>query len=144
MPSQGCGWYHLGAPEVRVRAVQVIKNAEDAEALVELKVMEVVRLVGGEEWEVVARVRVDGVHRDEGAPQPQCGHMRTENKGPGKNGQQVRHNVFQRMAIDGREGNRGSPFVMLLVNVFVYLLMVQHPVRVKKSDLLDDQKEHKF
>ena len=90
--------------------------------------------------------------------------MRTENKGPGKNGQQVRHNVFQRMAIDGRKGNRGSPFVMLLVNVFVYLvqgvkaetvflivlllishlLMVQHPVRVKKSDLLDDQKEHKF
>ena len=91
--------------------------------------------------------------------------MRTENKGPGKNGQQVRHNVFQRMTIDGREGNRGSPFVMLLVNVFVYLvqgiknlkqyqssllfylshlLMVQHPVRVKKSDLLDDQKEHKF
>ena len=48
--------------------------------------------------------------------------MRTENKGPGKNGQQVRHNVFQRMAIDGREGNRGSPFVMLLVNVFVYLV----------------------
>ena len=70
MLSQGSGWYHLGAPEVRVRAVQVIKNAEDAEALVELKVMEVVRLVGGEEWEVVARVRVDGVHRDEGAPQP--------------------------------------------------------------------------
>ena len=70
MPSQGCGWYHLGAPEVRVRAVQVIKNAEDAEALVELKVMKVVRLVGGEEWEVVARVCVDGVHRDEGAPQP--------------------------------------------------------------------------
>ena len=55
---------------MRVRAVQVIKNAEDAEALVELEVMEVVRLVGGEEWEVVARVRVDGVHRDEGAPQP--------------------------------------------------------------------------
>ena len=48
--------------------------------------------------------------------------MRTENKGPGKNGQQVRHNVFQRMAIDGREGNRGSPFVMLLVNVLVYLV----------------------
>ena len=48
--------------------------------------------------------------------------MRTENKGPGKNGQQVRHNVFQRMAIDGRKGNRGSPFVMLLVNVFVYLV----------------------
>ena len=24
------------------------------------------------------------------------------------------------------------------------LLMVQHPVRVEKSDLLDDQKEHKF
>ena len=70
MLSQGSGWYHLGAPEVRVRAMQVIKNAEDAEALVELKVMEVVRLVGGEEWEVVARVRVDGVHRDEGAPQP--------------------------------------------------------------------------
>ena len=73
MLSQGSDWYHLGTPEVRVRAVQVIKDAEDAEALVELKMMEVVRLVRGEEWKMVVWVRVDGVHRHEGAPQP---HLR--------------------------------------------------------------------
>ena len=61
---------HLGISEERVRAVQVIKDAEDAEALVELEMVEVVRLVGGEEWKVEAGVRVDAVHGDEGAPQP--------------------------------------------------------------------------
>ena len=59
---------YLAPPEKRVCAVKVIKDAEDAEALVELKVVVVVRLVGGEEWKVVVWVRVDGVQGDEGAP----------------------------------------------------------------------------
>lgn len=53
--------------------MQVIKDAEDAEALVKLEMVVVVRLVGREEWKVVVGVRIDGVHGDEGTPQP---HLR--------------------------------------------------------------------
>ena len=57
--------------------MKVVKDAEDAEALVEIEVVEVVRLVGGEERKVVVGVRVDAVHGDEGAPQP---HLREKHK----------------------------------------------------------------
>jgi len=48
------------------------------------------------------------------------------------------------MAVDGGEGHRGRPLVVLFVDVLVDPLMMQHPVRVKETNLFDDEKDDEF
>ena len=65
---------YLVAPEERVRPVQVVQDSEDAVALVELEVVEVVGLGRREEWEVVAGVGVQRGQEGEAVPQPSWKH----------------------------------------------------------------------
>jgi hypothetical protein len=61
---------HLVAPEEDVGAVEVVENAEDAVALVELEVVEVVRFRRGKEREVVAGVSIQRRQQGQAVPKP--------------------------------------------------------------------------
>ena len=60
----------LHSPELDVGAVEVVQQADHAEALIELKMVIVVELGRGEERQVVAGVGVDGGDETEAVPGP--------------------------------------------------------------------------
>ena len=103
-----------------LRAVQVIADSVNAEAFSEPVVVIIMaprRL--GRQWQVVATVGdacADGYYNH---PQPNCYHVTGHDCGTGHCWQDVDKHVFYGMAICGGQGERGRPFVVLLVNVFV-------------------------
>lgn len=58
------------SPKLRICSVNVVKNSQNAEILIELQVVEVVRFRTREEREMVARVGVERRHKRNGEPAP--------------------------------------------------------------------------
>lgn len=80
------------------------------------------RLRRREEGQMVARVGVERGQDGQGEPEPGRGHVRAHDQHAQERGQQVREDVFQRVAIDGGHGDGGRPLVVLLVDVLVQVL----------------------
>ena len=59
--------------------------------------------------------------------------MRTHDQGSEDDGAQVGYKVFQRMRIYCNNANRGSPFMMDLVNVTVNTRMMEQPGKIFKD-----------
>ena len=116
-------------PELSVGSVQVVEDAQHAVALVELEVVVVVRLGRHHERQVVAAVVVQRHHDDAAQPQPRRGQVRIQQDDADRRRQQVGHQVFQRVAVNGHERHRRRPLVVLLVDVLVDHRMVEHPIR---------------
>ena len=84
-----------------------------------LEVMEVVRLGGREEGQVVARVRGQGVGRHEAEPQPHRGEVGAHEEGAQGGRGEVAQEMLHGVAVHGGKGDGGRPLVVLLVDVFV-------------------------
>ena len=56
--------------ELRISAVYIVEDSQNTEVLIELQVVEIVRLRTGEEGEMVARVSVERRHERNGEPAP--------------------------------------------------------------------------
>ena len=87
--------------------------------------MKIMCLWTGEEWHVVSRVCIQSRQNNQSEPQICCGYMASKQKDAQKWRNQIAENMFDGMAVDGGDCNRGCPFVMLLVNILVDGLVMQ-------------------
>lgn len=103
--------------------------------------MEIVRLRTGEERQMVPGVGVQRRQNDQRKPQPGDRHVTAQHEDSQKRRHQVAENVLDRMAVDGGDGDRGRPLVVLLVDVLVDVSVVQKSVGVVETDFLDEDAE---
>lgn len=89
--------------------------------------MKIVGLRTGEKRQMVPRMRVQRAEYGQGEPQPCRRHVRSHNKHAQERWEEIRENVFDGVAVDGRHRNRSRPFVMLFVNIFVDMLAMKKP-----------------
>ena len=57
-------------PEQRIGSVESVQDPQNTEAVVEFEVVEIVGLVAGEKWQMVARVCVQSVANGQSEPEP--------------------------------------------------------------------------
>ena len=92
---------------------------------------------------MVAGVGVESRGESHAEPEPGNGDMRAEKEGTDGRREQVGEDVLHRVAVEGGETDRGSPLMVLLVDVLVHPLVVEQPVGVVEHHLLhqhtDDQ-----
>ena len=83
--------------------MQVIEQAQDAVALIELEVVEVVGFRRGEEREVVSRVGVDGIGDGHCCPDPGRQDVTAANPRAQEDGKHVGDDVFHWMGVQSRQ-----------------------------------------
>ena len=121
---------------MRVGAVEIVQETNHSVALVELEVVKVVELRGGEEGQVVAGVSVGRPHQGQNVPGPGSEEVAAHQQRPQGDGQEVGEDVLQGVSVESCQGHGGSPLVVDLVKALVQQLAVQHEVRVVKPTLL--------
>ena len=57
-------------------------------------------------------------------PEPSCSDVRSHDDRSEQRSQQVTHDVFYRVSVDRYQANRGGPFMMPFVDVFVQARMM--------------------
>lgn len=78
---------------------------------------------------MVSRVFSQGEGDGEGKPNPGGGDVAAQQKNAQERRQKVGGDVLKRMGVDRDHGNRGRPFVVLLVNELVDALVVEQSGR---------------
>ena len=96
--------------------------------LVELVMMEVMCLWGGEEGEMVATV-VDGCASDgQGVPEPRGGEVGSQEEWASHNGAKVDDNVLNGMGVHRSDSDRRDPFVVSFMDVLVEIGVMHESV----------------
>ena len=106
-----------------------LPSANRTRLRISLLVVEVVCLGRGEEWEVVAAVRVAGRHERETEPEPGSRDVRAKQQRAECGRNQVADHVFDRVCVHGSNPDRRRPLVVHLVNVFVQEAVMKQPTR---------------
>lgn len=84
----------------------------------------------GQEGEMVATMGDSCVHDGENIPEPGDGKVGAHYDRTQGYWEEVREDLFKRMAIDGGYSNRSCPLVVRLVDVFVETRVVEYPMCV--------------
>jgi len=82
-------------------------------------------LRGGQEGEMVATVGDSCVHDGQNIPEPGDGKVGAHDDRTQGYWEEVREDLFKRVAIDGGYSNRSCPLVVCLVDVFVETRVVE-------------------
>jgi len=85
-------------------------------------------LRGGQEGEMVATVGDSCVHDGQNIPEPGDGKVGAHDDRTQGYWEEVREDLFKRVAIDGGYSNRSCPLVVCLVDVFVETRVVEYPM----------------
>lgn len=88
--------------------------------------MKIVLLAGEVERHMVSRMSIERGHNRQTDPEPREYEVRTEKKRAKNNREHIAHDMFEPMGVDRCDSDRGRPFVMFLVNVFVNSRMMKH------------------
>lgn len=86
--------------------------------------VKIVRLRTGEERQMVPGVGIQRRQDHQREPQPGDGHVASEHKNTQERWHQVAEDMLDRVTVDGGDGNRSRPLVMLLVDEFVDVSVV--------------------
>ena len=115
--------------------MDIVQNTEDAVALVELQVVEVVGLRRGEQGEVIAGMSIEGGHQGKRVPQPGRCDVRAADERAEHGPEQVGDDVLERVSVERGEGHGRGPLVVLLVNVRVNLKSKRKNTMTRKKDI---------
>jgi hypothetical protein len=133
-----------GRPEVGVGSVEAIQNSQHPKTVVEFEMVKVVGFGRREEGEMVTGVRVQGRQQRQSEPEPGRGDVGAHNEHPQEGGQKVGEEMLDRVAVDCGDGDRGGPFVVLLVDDLVEVTIVEESVGVVESGLFDEDVHGQF
>lgn len=86
--------------------MQPIEDPQDAETVVELEVVKVMRLGAREEREVVSRVGTEGIANGHREPQPGGGDVALHYVDAQERGQKIAENMLDRVAINRGDRHR--------------------------------------
>ena len=131
----------FASPELDVGAVEIIQEADNTEALIELEMVIVVELRRGEEGQMVAGVGVDSGGEREGVPGPSRHQVATQEQGAQRHREQVGERVLEGVRVERGEPQGRAPLVVDLVHAPVEGGAVQGQVSVEEAHLLH-QHEH--
>ena len=130
--------------KLSVGGVKEVQEPNHPVALVELEVVKVVELRGGQEGEVVAGMSIDRPHQGQNVPDPGSEEVAAQQEWPEGDGQQVGENVLQGVSVQSGQAHRGCPLVVDLVERFVEQSAVQQDVGVVKPKLLHNDEDRKL